>query len=208
MNEFEYQRTVIGYHGCNEAVVSDVLLHGRKLRPSANDYDWLGSGIYFWEHGPHRAWDWARRRDKSGALRCNKPAVLGAILHLGTCFDLLDTANTSLLAELYPEFVKACQAEGRRLPENRAPKDSGDEDMILRHLDCAMLNWTLLALERAGIRHDTVRCAFSEGTPAFAGSKIMSQSHIQIAVRNPEVILGFFRPAIDFTAEPPMLSAA
>ena len=32
-----------------------VLLRGEPLQPSENDYDWLGRGIYFWEHGPQRA---------------------------------------------------------------------------------------------------------------------------------------------------------
>lgn len=31
--------------------------------------------------------------------------------------------------------------------------------------------------------------------------KIMCKSHIQIAVRNPAVILGYFLPAIDFNVE-------
>ncbi len=49
-----YQRLVIGYHGCDRTVAEDVLLRGGTLKPSANPYDWLGKGIYFWEHGPDR----------------------------------------------------------------------------------------------------------------------------------------------------------
>lgn len=47
-----YQRTVVGYHGC-DAVLTDSVLAGKMdLQLSSNPYDWLGGGIYFWEHGP------------------------------------------------------------------------------------------------------------------------------------------------------------
>jgi hypothetical protein len=60
--ELSYQRTVIAYHGCDESVVTGVLLHGQRVTASANDYDWLGRGVYFWEHGPRRALEWAQWR--------------------------------------------------------------------------------------------------------------------------------------------------
>jgi hypothetical protein len=50
----EYQRFVVAYHGCDQDV-ADAALRGEKLQASVNDYDWLGTGIYFWEHGPSRA---------------------------------------------------------------------------------------------------------------------------------------------------------
>jgi hypothetical protein len=45
MSDLKYQRSVIGYHGCDESVMKNVLLRGKNLRPSENDYDWLGGGI-------------------------------------------------------------------------------------------------------------------------------------------------------------------
>jgi hypothetical protein len=48
--------------------------------------------------------------------------------------------------------------------------------------------------EAEGIRYQTVRGVFLEGEPAFPGSKIALKSHIQIAVRDPACILGFFSP--------------
>lgn len=44
---------ILGYHGCDEAVAEKVLA-GEDFKPSDNDYDWLGSGIYFWEANPQR----------------------------------------------------------------------------------------------------------------------------------------------------------
>ncbi len=33
---------ILGFHGCDESVVLDVV-HGKEnLKPSENDYDWLG----------------------------------------------------------------------------------------------------------------------------------------------------------------------
>ena len=65
----------------------------------------------------------------------------------------------------------------------------------MRKRDCAVLNWYLEALENSGgPRYDTVRGCFLEGGPAFSGSKISKEAHIQIAVRNPDCILGVFRP--------------
>ena len=42
-----YQRTIIGYHGCDRAVAEKGLLRRARLEASQNDYDWLGAGIYF-----------------------------------------------------------------------------------------------------------------------------------------------------------------
>jgi hypothetical protein len=39
---------VLGYHGCDKKVGERVLA-GERLKPSENEYDWLGHGIYFWE---------------------------------------------------------------------------------------------------------------------------------------------------------------
>ena len=38
---------VLGYHGCDAALAEEVLAGREILRPSRNDYDWLGEGIYF-----------------------------------------------------------------------------------------------------------------------------------------------------------------
>lgn len=58
MNQsFQYHRLVLGYHGCDQSVADRVLAGEDMLKKSEKHYDWLGSGIYFWEHGPERAMD-------------------------------------------------------------------------------------------------------------------------------------------------------
>jgi hypothetical protein len=59
-----------------------------------------------------------------------------------------------------------------------------------------MLNWYLSGLESEGTRFQTVRGCFVEGGPAFPGSGIQRESHIQIAVRDPACIIGVFRPIL------------
>ncbi len=60
MAQLPYQRIVIAYHGCDAALAKKVLAGKAELKPSTNTYDWLGEGIYFWEHGPQRAYEWAK----------------------------------------------------------------------------------------------------------------------------------------------------
>ena len=73
---------VYGYHGCDESVAKRILEGSDPLSPSYNAYDWLGSGIYFWEDAPERAMQWAVEMKKP------HPAVVGAVIELGNCLNL------------------------------------------------------------------------------------------------------------------------
>lgn len=190
-NEFHYQRLIVAYHGCEKKTRDRVLLGTESLKPSEKAYDWLGNGIYFWEHGVDRAKNWAETRYGKGL---EEPSVIGALIQLGNCFDLLDTRYTRLLKATWPDFQKSFKDEGKPLPEN-IPSHTKDRDAALRLLDCAMINWTLRELEEEfEMQFDTVRGVFQEGDPAFPNSYIHEKSHIQIAVRNPACILGYFLP--------------
>jgi hypothetical protein len=185
-----YARTIIGYHGCTAATAARIL-KGEPFSPSSNDYDWLGHGVYFWEHGPDRALRFIKqklRREK----RREKPVVVGAIVQLGLCFDLLDTCFTGDLGQVHPKFVESLVSLGHNLPSNAGAVP----DLKLRYLDCAMLNWYLAELQADGQHYQTVRGCFVEGGPAFPDSKIERESHIQIAVRDPACIIGVFQPIL------------
>ena len=183
MRHFDYQRTIIAYHGCDESVVRRVLLTGDPLSASENDYDWLGYGIYFWEFGPERALEWAVEQKKRNPKRIKTPAVIGAVIQLGNCFDLLDTRNTGLLRDAFGIYQQKVVTP---LPVNRGP---------LHRLDCAVLNFALdLYEEEMGHEYHSVRGVFQEGASTFEGSDIREKSHIQIAVRDPSCILGYFKP--------------
>lgn len=51
---------LIGFHGCEEALRNDIIAEKRVLKASANNHDWLGGGIYFWENNYERALDFAQ----------------------------------------------------------------------------------------------------------------------------------------------------
>jgi hypothetical protein len=196
MARTSYQRFIIGYHGCCESVVEKVLKDGSDLEHSTNAYDWLGKGTYFWEYAPDRALEWAVQSKKiKGKIK--NPSVIGAYINLGNCFDLLDTRNTKALGNLFPLFCKFCKDNGKEIPQNKAaPKDPSDA-LVMRFLDCAMINWFLDQAATVGEPFQTVRCAFVEGVPAFLGSKIMMKTHVEIAVIDKRCILGYFRPRVD-----------
>ena len=190
-----HPRLIVGYHGCDRSTLERVLLHNGDLRPSRNPWDWLGEGIYFWEQGVERAWEFAEEQRQRGKVL--EPAVLGAYIYLGRCFDLTDRWATSRLDRWFASYDSALSVMGKQLPANR-PATPGDHDMLLRNLDCAVLNFAMRSLDAeegdGQLRFQTVRGVFVEGAPAFAGSRIFTKTHIQIAVRDPEVILGYFRP--------------
>ena len=168
-------------------------MYGEPLHPSVNPYDWLGKGIYFWEYGPQRALEFAHEQKARGKVQ--NPAVLGAYIHLGRCFDLTDTQNTSQLSTAFALWSQALDAQGLQLPVNRKGKDGGD-DILLRFRDCALLNWYMeqLDYEDESGYYQTVRGVFVEGEPAYEGAAIYTKTHIQIAVREQTCILGYFAP--------------
>lgn len=186
----KYDRTVIAYHGC-DAETAEVLLRGEPVRKSQNDYDWLGEGIYFWEYGADRALQFAHDQKARGKVKA--PAIVGAILQLGRCFDLMDSRFTDELSFAFDMLQKLHEEQGTAVPENAG----STPDKLLRRRDCAVLNLYLDWLERKrGSIYDTVRCGFVEGGPAFEGSGIHYRSHVQIAVRNPACVVGVFRPTM------------
>lgn len=204
MAHLTYQRTVVGYHGCDAAVAESVLAGKAELSLSTNAYDWLGKGVYFWEHGPRRAYEWAVEQARLGGLKVRKPSVLAAKINLGLCLDLLDTPNTRLLGWWYARFRRSMRRNGIRMPKNRAAVGGQRGDKLLRYRDCAVIDYTVsLLADTERIAYQTVRGVFLEGGPAFPGSEIALKSHIQIAVRDQKCIAELFRPdSADYRSDP------
>ena len=92
---------IIGFHGTDESIVKAVINGQRELKASNNSYDWLGNGIYFWDNSPSRAMSWAQELSKRKESKIKKPAVIGAIIDLGYCLDLLDYKNLDLVKKGY-----------------------------------------------------------------------------------------------------------
>jgi len=183
-----FARIVVGYHGCPENYARDLLLGTQPVlqwQPSTNEWDWLGHGIYFWEYSPDRARRWAEQKFAGSG---ETPAVIGALIQLGRCFDLLNEGMTATLAKNYPQVVASYEQAGRSLPQNRG------RDWKRRELDCVVIKDCLARLQAQGVQYHTVRGAFLEGAPAYAGAGFSREAHVQLAVRDPACILGVFRP--------------
>jgi len=86
---------ILGFHGCELSEQKKLINDPSYVRLSKNSYDWLGHGMYFWENNPERALLWAEQKKKAGTLK--EPAIVGAVLSLGKCLDLLDSAFIDLL---------------------------------------------------------------------------------------------------------------
>ena len=183
----QFARTIIGYHGCSKTLAGRLLTGELPIsdwKPSTNSYDWLGHGIYFWEHGPSRASEWAKEKyDLADA------DVIGALIQLGTCLDLTDIAASSLLRESYKALERSHLAEHKALPQN-----TGGASAFRRELDCEVIN-LLVELSAGDDPIQTIRGIFIEGEPIFPGSEIREKSHIQVSVIDPTCILGVFRPS-------------
>ena len=158
-------RVVIGFHGTSEDRAEAILRSG-EFTPSKNDYDWLGHGVYFWEHAPLRAWQWARQKYRDRA------AVIEATIELGACLDLTDLRYTSALRLSYEMLREAFLRNRTPLPLNRNKA---------RFLDCLVINYlTSYILPEC----ETVRAPFLEGDPIYEGSMLLNQSHVQLVVRS------------------------
>lgn len=184
---------IIGFHGCDKKVFDKILYEHKPFKPSINDYDWLGNGMYFWEHNLERAWEWAKSGMTNPELHIDTPAVIGAVIDLGFCLNLLDSNNIQILKNQYQIFeTKMSIAD---IPIKRNKNAKGNKDLLLRYLDCAVIEDLHEERERNNeIPYDSVRGVFFEGNPIYETSGFMEQSHIQICVRNPNCIKGFFAP--------------
>ncbi|CCG42432.1 hypothetical protein [Magnetospirillum molischianum] len=157
---------VLGYHGCDAAIGENVLAGHAVLNASEQQYDWLGPGVYFWEADPQRALEWAEWKVSRGEYET--PFVVGAIINLGACLDLMSRESLETLAFAY-ESLKSTHDMDRDLgdlPVNKKAH-SGDEDILLRYLDCAVIRRLHAAMDEAGEPFETVRGLFTEGGELF-----------------------------------------
>ncbi|MBY0481037.1 MAG: hypothetical protein K2Q21_06765 [Chitinophagaceae bacterium] len=189
---------ILAFHGCDESIIDDVLQGKKILNNSKNSYDWLGHGAYFWDSSPSRALEFATTLSKKTSKSKNKinnPAVIGAIINLGFCLDLLDYQKLTLVKEAYDLLATTCNISGTSIPVNKKSKES--KDLLIRELDCAVIE-TLHQFRKQEKMpaFDSVRGVFWEGEELYTNSGFREKDHIQICIRNPNCIKGYFLPQI------------
>ena len=183
----------IGFHGCDQSVVDKVIAGEENLLASKNDYDCLGNGIYFWENNEERALEWAVEMSKRKNSSIKAPAVIGAVIDLGYCFDLTDSFYLQELKKSYVTALEISRITGEPLPENKPL--GGSTDLLLRKLDCYVIEMTHKVNREANRRaYDSVRGVFWEGKPLYPNAGFAEKNHIQICVCNPNCIKGYFLP--------------
>ena len=184
---------VFGFHGLDKDVGKAVLNGKTELKHSTNAYDWLGHGVYFWENSYERARQYAIEDKKRKDSKIKKPFVIGAIIDLGNCLDLLDKKHLDFLADAYREMALTLSEKGEELPIN-APFGSTDFDFKKRELDCAVIRYAIEMAEDDGIKYDSVRAAFWEGDELYPNAGFKTHNHIQLCIINPDCIKGVFLP--------------
>jgi hypothetical protein len=186
---FHHPLQVFGFHSCDKEVGLALLNGETDLRSSNNSWDWLGGGIYFWEQNPGRALDYAiecARGKQYFNGKIKDPFVIGAIINLGNCLNLMGIESAPILETAYKGLQKTIEKAEANMPTNKGAN---------RMLDCAVIQYLHQSnLENKIPPYDTVRSSFDEGEKVYDGATFTKRLHIEICVVNPEMILGYYLP--------------
>lgn len=173
----DYHRTIVGYHGTSRDQ-AEKIVRTQRFQPSKNQHDWLGHGVYYWEHAPRQALWWAQRKFGRDA------AVVASMIRLGQCLDLLDPANAEELGRFSASVDRGYRREGKSLPHNT-------ESFKYRDAAVFALYYEHLA-KRFGQTVQSVRAMFLRpsptdgsplGQPLWDGTWLCHFAHVQICIR-------------------------
>lgn len=186
---FHQPYQVIGFHSCDREVGLRMVSGNDHLRPSDNPWDWLGPGTYFWEDNPFRALSYAidcaeKKQKFSGSIKT--PFVIGAIIELGNCLNLIEPNSISIIENAYDKLKRYIELTGGRMPMNKGAN---------RSLDCAVIKYLHESNKIDGIPpYDTIRSPFHEGEAIYDQANFTTGLHIEICVIDPKQIKGYFLP--------------
>lgn len=188
MPEF-HSTVVIGFHSCDRDFGLRLLNDKDELQPSDNLWDWLGPGSYFWEQDPARGLEYAINTStgkQKNKLAAKTPFVIGAIIELGNCLNLVESTSLDILSASYEGLKQVMDSLNQPMPVNKGKN---------RALDCAVIKYIHQSNKELGMpQYDTIRCAFPEGEEVYPGAMISSRLHIQLCVCNQDCIKGYFLP--------------
>jgi hypothetical protein len=165
---------IYGYHGTSQTQALSILENG--FRASDNDYDWLGTGIYFFQDAPTRAKQWAIEQHP------DNPAVIRAKIELENCIDLLDINWVPPLKIIYNSFVEQRIRANLPLPKQNPSKSKA------HRLDCAFFNFASQVLSSRGKTLAIIRAVFVEGESIFPDSAIFDLAHVQVVIKDRSLI--------------------
>src|SRR5207248_1538031 len=88
---------------------------------------------------PVRALQFAEERKANpylGRTKIEYPSVIGAVINLGFCLDLIDSGNIPLIKSAYKTLSEFTENGNIELPKNTGKLG---EDILRRELDCAVI---------------------------------------------------------------------
>ena len=193
---------VVAYHGC-DITVRDDLVAGRldHLDHSANEYDWLGPGAYFFEGDVKRAVYFAHASHNHPEKRYTArpiatPSVVGAMLNVAVWLDMTTQNGLGQFKDGYDALLAGLRSANMSVPSNRAAGED-DTDIIYRALDNAVFNWVHRARAQATpslVPYQAVRAAFHQGPEIAPRSGFHERTHVQIALRDDSCVFAWFLP--------------
>jgi hypothetical protein len=98
----------------------------------------------------------------AGTHQIRQPAVIGAIIDLGNCLNLVDSRFLALVKEACETYHETMAKAGRKMPGNAGVGNKA------RALDCAVIE--SLHNSRIGTPFQTVRSFFLEGQELYPGA--------------------------------------
>lgn len=120
--------------------------------------------------------------------------------------DLTDSEFLELLPTYFDLMKNDLSLAGINIPENKNISNDKHQDLLLRELDCAVIEFMHQKIHDKIISDkkekgyselkyfDTTCGIFTEGGPIFDGAGIQAKNHIQVCIRNLNCIKGFFIP--------------
>ncbi|HTE34705.1 MAG TPA: hypothetical protein VK666_30205 [Chryseolinea sp.] len=112
--------------------------------------------------------------------------MIGAIIELGNCLNLIEPMSLNVVAEAHHFLEKIFSESGEKMPLN---------NKAIRRLDCTVIRYVHEINKKFALpTYDTIRSAFVEGDPIYPGSNFTERLHIEICVINADLIKGFFLP--------------
>ena len=156
-----------GLHGCDRPV-AETLLTGTRSRPAKTIR--IGSDPVFIFGKPIRSGASSSHVNGNAREKIADPYVVGAVIELGFCLDLISSNGVAAVKSAYEDFrAYAEQAGNVSLPKNR-----GGEDKLRRELDCAVINHLHNVRHVAALpRFDSVRGVFIEGARIYPQFRLL-----------------------------------
>ena len=174
---------VRGYHATSKEAANDILEN--EFKESRGPNHWLGRGIYFFQEAPAFARHWVTKERKEGPIP--NPVIIAADIEVVGFLDLLEHGWGEARRKTYDHLQKRRTKLFERAKREQPKYKPGSRPS--RHpLDRYVIDVAVRLLRKEGLYIRAVRAVFLEGKPLYENSHLMDRQHVQIAVRDQELI--------------------